>query len=548
VRRFHIRLRRFAKRVGDRVELERDYWRLRIRHGRAIGGGTNDGQRIALLVSLNQFVYQLKLEAMMMKALQLKGLTPVALIPAGARSPRRYLNVFGITRFVELPDYVTPAFEAEARREAEKILARDLSVADLAALTFHGAAVGRFVLSSVSRALHEGRVDLSDPAARKLLEELLPVALRSTLAAEAILDDLNPELLLFIERNYAAEAPLSDLALERGINVVQFVSSSQDDAYVFKRYTAETRRIHPRSLDDESWKRVRALPWGPEQEAELDEELRLRYDNANQLARRRQEWTRTWDADELRRELGLDPAKKTAVIYSHILWDANMFYGDDLFEDQEEWFVATVRAACANPNANWVVKLHPDNVWKRKRDNLESELGDVVVIRERIGELPQHVSLLRPESPISTRSLFDVTDCGVTIRGSVGIELPCLGIPVLTAGTGFYSGRGFTVDSATREEYLERLAHIEDVAPLTPEQVELARRHAHALFRLRPLRFDSFGTVIRPLSGIGHQFDHNLVLRLRTRADLERADDLRRLGDWAVDSRELDYLSLTSPG
>ena len=36
-----------------------------------------------------------------------------------------------------------------------------------------------------------------------------------------------------------------------------------------------------------------------------------------------------------------------------------MFYGRDLFADQEEWFVETVRAAAANDAVNWVVKLHP---------------------------------------------------------------------------------------------------------------------------------------------------------------------------------------------
>ena len=151
---------------------------------------------------------------------------------------------------------------------------------------------------------------------------------------------------------------------------------------------------------------------------------------------------------------------------------------------------------------------------------------------------------MRHDSPIATRSLFDVTDVGVTIRGSVGWELPCFGVPALTAGTGFYSGRGFTVDSATRDEYLGRLARIEEVPPLGAHELELARRHAYALLLLRPLAFTSFRTKVRPLEGLGHPLDHNLELRVRSRDELLRAPDLRRLGDWAADSRELDYLAL----
>src|SRR5262249_30572722 len=150
----------------------------------------------------------------------------------------------------------------------------------------------------------------------------------------------------------------------------------------------------------------------------------------------------------------------------------------------------------------------------------------LVALRRSVGELPEHVAVLLPESDVSTRSVFDLTDWGVTIRGSIGIELPCFGVPALTAGTGFYAGRRFTIDSKTRTEYLDRLRRIENVPPPTPGQVELARRHAYSLFRLRPTRFTSFDTVIRPVSEMGHPLDHDVRIHLRSRADLLGAADL----------------------
>ena len=116
----------------------------------------------------------------------------------------------------------------------------------------------------------------------------------------------------------------------------------------------------------------------------------------------------------------------------------------------------------------------------------------------------------------------------MTIRGSVGFELPCLGVPVLTAGTGFYSGRGFTVDSDTADEYLGRLAQIQDIQPPDQSAVELARRHAHALFRLRQTRFRSFKTAYMPLDRIDHPFEATIVVSARTPEEL--AADLDRVG------------------
>jgi hypothetical protein len=287
------------------------------------------------------------------------------------------------------------------------------------------------------------------------------------------------------------------------------------------------------------------MGWTPVHDRELELDFEHRYDGTTFLARFNQRGTRPASRDEIASRLELDPERKTAVVFSHVLWDANMFYGRDLFADQEEWFVETVRAACENDRANWVVKLHPANVWKLQRDGFAGELDETRAIRERIGELPAHVRVLPPDSDLSTWSLFGATDYGVTIRGSIGCELPCFGVPVLTAGTGFYSGRGFTLDSSSADEYLARLRAVETIPPLSEDEVTRARKHAYALFRLRQTRFSSFRSVYLPVEEIASSpFEATIDVSLRTPDELERAEDLRRFGEWAVRSRSLDYLGL----
>lgn len=527
-----------------RAQHERDYRTFRRRYEHVLSPTlrpADDG--IALIASLSYSTYQAKLEGMFAKAFQLKGLEPVVVTLPDAGLTRRFHRLFGIERFVTLEQYLTPELEDDARRTASELHASVTSASDLKELRYEGADVGREALSTVSRYLHEGGVDLDDPRARGLLSQLLHSAVRTAMASRRMLDDLEPRLLLFNERNYAGEGPLCDIALLRGLDVIQFVSGFDDDTMVFKRYTEETKAIHPRSLADDSWQRVKTMPWTPAKDAELDAEFVRRYDkDATFLARWNQGWTTRQTRAGIVTKLDLDSRKPTAVVFSHVLWDANMFFGRDLFADQEEWFVETVRAACANDRVNWLVKLHPANVWKRRRDGVSGELDEHVAIREQIGVLPPHVTLLDPDTDISTWSLFDVTDVGVTIRGSVGFELPCLGKPVLTAGTGFYSDRGFTVDSDTRDDYLAKLARIEEIPAPTPEQVELARKHAYALFKLRQTRFTSHRSVYKPVERVDDPSEASIEVYPRSAEELARAEDLRRLGDWAVDSRELDYL------
>jgi hypothetical protein len=532
-----------VRQLRSRSTVERDYWRFRRRYGATLRDAPAPKRGPALIASLTYSTYQLKLEGMLAKAFQLKGLEPVAAILPDADVARRYLTLFGVRRFVTPDQFLEPGELQTAEREAEALLAQIREPADLKSLRFRGADVGRQVLSTVSRYLHEGGVDLSDPRARELLAQLLPAAVRNTLASEAMLNELSPELVLFNERNYADQGPLCDLALARGLNVIQFVGGFEDDTLVFKRYTDATKGLHPRSLSDDSWRLVAAMDWTPEHDRELEDEFARRYDRtATFLARWNQGWTRRQSREEIEQKLGLDPDRKTAVVFSHVLWDANMFFGRDLFTDQEEWFVETVRAACENDRVNWVVKLHPANVWKRKRDSVSGELDELAAIRDKVGNLPGHVRVLAPDTDISTWSLFDVTDWGVTIRGSIGFELPCFGTAALTAGTGFYSGRGFTVDSDLPEEYLARLRAIETIPPPSEEQVILARKHAYALFRLRQTRFTSFRSIYQPLEHVDRPFEATIELSVGSADELARAEDLRRFGAWAVDSRALDYL------
>ncbi len=58
------------------------------------------------------------------------------------------------------------------------------------------------------------------------------------------------------------------------------------------------------------------------------------------------------DATRLRERFDLDRSKKTAFIFPHILSDSALFWGKCLFPNYEEWFVETVRAACANDRVN----------------------------------------------------------------------------------------------------------------------------------------------------------------------------------------------------
>jgi hypothetical protein len=224
-----------------------------------------------------------------------------------------------------------------------------------------------------------------------------------------------------------------------------------------------------------------------------------------------------------------------------VLWDAPVMWGRPLFPSYQEWFVETVGAAFRNTHVNWVIKVHPDHVTHAANGYL-GDATEVRVIREQLGPLPPHVTVIPPETSISTMSLFPVMDYCVTVRGTVGVEAAMHGIPVLTAGAARYSERGFTIDSASRGEYLAKLARIHEIPPLSDLERELAERFAYALFLMRPLTLTSVTWDPSEVPGAASTTHRHARVNVRTEEGWRRAPDLCALAEWFV-SHDEDFLA-----
>jgi hypothetical protein len=509
---------------------------------RDLSPATETGKRV-LIVSLTADLEHVRLEALLAKALQVRGANvSVYVFRANSDSVRRF-RALGIHDLVFYEDHAPPAGTASA--EATRLVARCETVQDYKQLEFRGARVGRQALSTVQRARRDPRIDLAAPETRAALARTVAVGIEGLYAGRHVLDRVRPDTLLMIERGYAGLGAISDLALERGIPVVQFGSAHRDDAFHLKRYSIANRDLQQRSLDEQTWGALLREGWNDEKADELASELDARESGKWFLAKRLRHAHTRRSPDELRELLGLDPARKVAALFSHVLWDASMFYGRDLYPDQGAWFRETLRLAAQDDSVQWLVKLHPALFLKLEIEGVRGEPAELDIVREAVGELPPHVRLLLPDADVSNQDLFRVLDAGVTIRGTVGLELPQLGVPVITAGTSDYSNRGFTVDAETIEEYERNLRSIASLERLSPDEVERAKLYAYGVFCRRPWVFDSFEIEFLPPSD-ERALPHRIHYRISTEQELREAADLRAFADWLLESDDADFVRTPS--
>lgn len=506
------------------------------------GGGSGLRQRLlpprgkpakALLVR-NATIEFAKIESFVMKAFQLAGYETLV---AGKRQ-YDYLRYDWLAG--NKTGYLLSDFDSRGDPEwVNEQLAQLTGLSDLLALQYHGVHVGRFAAATSMRYLRSGRLDLADPSVRATVRGILASSVRDTRAAARLLEEVKPERALFMDRGYSGYGEAFDLAIGRGIDSLTWNLGYRSDRLSLRRYNAGNHREHHLAPSDESWRRICAVPWKQEYGQQVRQELFQCYEN--------QDWFHgtqfgktVLPVEATREKLGLSRDKKIAIIFPHIFWDGSFFYGEDLFEDYTDWFIETIRAAAANPRLQWVIKIHPVHVFKVRKGVQTDRPSELEVIDQAFGRLPGNLTLIYPDTDISTYSLFQLADYAVTVRGTVGIECALFGIPTVTAGTGRYDRRGFTLDSSTREEYLRKLDTLETYPRLSGEQVELAERYGFAVFLSCPLRLSSLS--------LDYERDAKRTPRVtvhpQTREQWLTAPDVKRLASWIADGKAEDMLEL----
>jgi hypothetical protein len=501
-----------------------------------------DRAKSAWVISSLSTVGAWKLDGVFSLGLRMAGMVPVGVQMTYDPWTRRYYNLFGIRRMLNLRTAKSRVLNPEPMREVVDFRHNHLGIRELLGIQYHQVDIGRIALSNLLNRNKFSRFDLSDDVTLDEVCRELYECQVNVHAAEWLVEHERPHLALLLEKGLSPVAELFGVCVAKGVPVVQYVGSQNMNQYVLKRYHLENRHQHPFSLDPATWEKVKRLSWSSAQDSALLEEFADSYRQGLWFNRKfLHGGKQIKSADVVKNQLGLDPAKKTAVIFSHVLWDATFFYGQGLFDDYETWLLETVRAACANDALNWVVKLHPDLVWKLRYEGYTGELRDVISMKSAVGKFPDHVKLVLPDTDINTYSFFGIADYCLTVRGTIGIEMACHGIPVLTAGTGRYSHLGFTIDSDSAQEYLHRLLQLHTLPSMSAHQTELARRFAYGLFKLRPWTMSSFRMDKMGIERTGHPLDHNLVPLVQSATALARAEDIEALGRWMA-SDDIDFI------
>jgi hypothetical protein len=341
------------------------------------------------------------------------------------------------------------------------------------------------------------------------------------------------------EKGYSPYAEFYNVAIELNIDVINIYPSQYADKLMIKRFDKKNIFEHFFTLDTRSWEEIKNIK--NKKKINIKKIITESYNKNLWLKRKKtQENKKIYNKKELIQKLNLNKNFPTIIIFSHILFDATFWYGKNIFNDYSDWLIQTLKKINKINNVNWVVKMHPDNFWKIKNYNLQN-YEEHQIVKKNIKKLSSNISLIYPDSDICSSSFFKIANSIITVRGTVGLEYPCFGIPVLTAGTGRYNNKGFTIDPKNKEEYFKKLKNLPNIKPLSQKKITLAQKFATQVFEKKPYKINCLYFHNKKNNHISDSFYQFSTLKSKKNFYSDRS--MKKLYNWIFKSNKIDLLN-----
>ena len=410
------------------------------------------------------------------------------------------------------------------------------SITDIINFKFNNIECGKFALSSTFRITRKGDINLSNKEEKKIFFNMLGKSMLNASGAINYLKNHNVESGVFIDKGYVGEGELMQAITLMGKKVFNFMNYYENNLLIIKKLTKENTNKHPGEIDDHDWEKLKKIYVKEDELNSVKDKIKKSYQNNEWYPSAGTVVGREFSKPEdITKYLGFAKKKKLAVVFNHIFWDASFFYGSDLFLHYQEWFYETYKIALKNKEVNWIFKLHPSNKTKNIRDNIKiDEPSEIKYIRKNFGKIPDHIKIIDEEFPFSSFNLYSLLDFCITVRGTTGLECALFEKPVITAGTGKYSNKGFTYDFENKEQYLKTLLNLPNL-PDKKIDFLLARKYSYYALLKKPFKIEFSNVKFE--KNISAKLKNNI--RVNSYEDFINSNDVKKISHW-IRSNEND--------
>lgn len=379
------------------------------------------------------------------------------------RADRRLWNVWAGIESICLSDYID-----NSKREKIRSIVDSYNISDYGKWDYEGMPVGQWALDVLRNNALVGDETLVDDYQKKLRAHLFNIVL-TTESCKKALREISPNIIVSNDSYYYPWSILQMLAKKNTIPFYSHWGAGRIGSWSY----AKGEPAMDINLS-EPWKAWKNRILNEKENQVLDEFLTKRPSGKTMLLNtanpRENNRFRVNKESEY-----IDFSKPTALLPANVIWDSASLNKEVQFKSMLDWICKVIDFFKFNSEFQLIIKAHPTE----KNDMLPQTrqlLWDEIVKNYTV--LPDNVKFIEPNSNTSVYDIIPHIKVGLVFTSTVGLEMLCYGIPVITAGKSPYYNKGFTYDPKDSVEYfrvLKKLLDGGESKEVIDERIQLAR-------------------------------------------------------------------------
>lgn len=164
--------------------------------------------------------------------------------------------------------------------------------------------------------------------------------------------------------------------------------------------------------------------------------------------------------DYLYSNYNIDKSKKIVSIYTNVVWDAQIYYSENVFNNIFNWIYYTIEHLGKNENIYQFVRIHPAEA---KGGGLPcNQPMKKEILNYFKNNLPENLRIIDPEDNLSSYLLAQESTANIIYGTKMGLEIGLMKKPLIVCGETFSRGKGYSIDIKSIKEYKDLIENIHD--------------------------------------------------------------------------------------
>jgi hypothetical protein len=184
------------------------------------------------------------------------------------------------------------------------------------------------------------------------------------------------------------------------------------------------------------------------------------------------------NSDYIFSKFAIDRSRKIISIYTNVMWDAQVVYKSNVFDNMLDWLWTTIDQLSINEKVWVFIRIHPAEA-KGGIPTLQPIFEE---IKARYPKLPDNVRIVPPENDLSSYILAQNSHANIIYGTKMGLEIALLKKPLIICGETFSRNKGYGLDINSRVQYTSVLTNICDYSFDMDNAFERAIKYAYYFY------------------------------------------------------------------